>query len=74
MSGDANRRGEHRAGANRAGVRRWGPLGRRWWGLIFVLPVVAISPLFSIFPVLFGFTLSLTDYDLLDPAGLGRLR
>ncbi|HET6235580.1 MAG TPA: sugar ABC transporter permease [Acetobacteraceae bacterium] len=48
-------------------VRRWGPLGRRWWGLIFVLPVVGYFAVFSIFPVLFGFTLSLTDYDLLDP-------
>lgn len=39
----------------------------RWWGLVFVLPVVAFFAVFSVFPVLFGFALSLTDYNLLDP-------
>src|ERR1700722_19716669 len=43
------------------------PLNRRWWGLIFVLPVGGYFAVFSIFPVLFGFALSLTDYDLLNP-------
>jgi multiple sugar transport system permease protein len=42
-------------------------MNRRWWGLIFVLPVVGFFAVFSVFPVLFGFALSLTDYDLLDP-------
>jgi multiple sugar transport system permease protein len=43
------------------------PLNRKWWGLVFVLPVVGFFALFSVFPVLFGFYLSLTDYDLLNP-------
>jgi len=42
-------------------------LNRKWWGLIFVLPVVAFFAVFNVFPVLFGFYLSLTDYDLLNP-------
>ena len=42
-------------------------MNRKWWGLIFVLPVVAFFAVFSVFPVLFGFAVSLTDYDLLDP-------
>ena len=41
-------------------------LDRRWWGLVFVLPVVAFFAVFSVFPVLFGFAISLTDYNLLD--------
>jgi multiple sugar transport system permease protein len=48
-------------------MRRRRPLNRRWWGLVFVSPVVGYFAVFSIFPVLFGFALSLTDYDLLDP-------
>src|SRR5512140_3766556 len=40
---------------------------RKWWGLIFVLPVVAFFAVFNVFPVLFGFYLSLTEYDLLNP-------
>jgi ABC-type sugar transport system permease subunit len=40
---------------------------RRWWGLVFVLPVVLFFAVFSVFPVLFGFAVSLTDYNLLDP-------
>ena len=47
--------------------RRSRPRSRRWWGLVFVLPVVVFFAVFSVFPVLFGFALSLTDYDLLDP-------
>jgi multiple sugar transport system permease protein len=58
-------------------MRRPRPLDRRWWGLIFVLPVVFYFAVFSIFPVLFGFALSLTDYDLLNPpnwVGLDNFR
>ena len=40
---------------------------RQWWGLAFVLPVVVFFAVFSVFPVLFGFAISLTDYNLLDP-------
>jgi multiple sugar transport system permease protein len=43
------------------------PINRKWWGLAFVLPVVGFFALFNVFPVLFGFYLSLTDYDLLNP-------
>ena len=43
------------------------PLNRKWWGLAFVLPVVGFFAVFNVFPVLFGFYLSLTDYDLLNP-------
>lgn len=53
-----------RAGAGR--LER-GRLDRGLWGLGFVLPVVAFFATFSVFPVLFGFYLSLTDYDLLNP-------
>jgi multiple sugar transport system permease protein len=58
-------------------MRRRRPLNRRWWGLIFVLPVISYFAVFSIFPVLFGFALSLTDYDLLNPpnwVGLDNFR
>ena len=41
-------------------------LGRHWWGLVFVLPVVLFFAVFSVFPVLFGVAISLTDYNLLD--------
>jgi multiple sugar transport system permease protein len=41
-------------------------LDRRWWGLVFVLPAVAFFATFSVFPVLFGIWISLTDYNLLD--------
>jgi multiple sugar transport system permease protein len=50
---------------------------RQWWGLVFVLPVVAFFAIFSVFPVLFGFAISLTDYNLLDPpeyVGLDNFR
>jgi ABC-type sugar transport system permease subunit len=39
----------------------------KWWGLVFVLPAVGFFATFSIFPMLFGFYLSFTDYDLLNP-------
>ncbi len=58
-------------------MRRRKPFNRHWWGLVFVLPVVLYFAVFSIFPVLFGFALSLTDYDLLDPpnwVGLDNFR
>ncbi|MBA4467112.1 sugar ABC transporter permease, partial [Cylindrospermopsis raciborskii CS-506_A] len=58
-------------------VRRRPPLDVRWWGLGFVLPVVVFFAIFSIFPIFFGFYLSLTDYDLLNPplyVGLDNFR
>ncbi len=58
-------------------MRKRRTLDRRWWGFVFVLPVVGYFAVFSIFPVLFGFALSLTDYDLLDPpqwVGLDNFR
>ena len=48
-------------------ARKRRPLDRKWWGLAFVLPVVAFLAVFNVFPVLFGFYLSFTDYDLLNP-------
>lgn len=42
-------------------------LDRKWWGLVFVMPVVVFFAVFSVFPVLFGVAISLTDYNLLDP-------
>jgi multiple sugar transport system permease protein len=39
----------------------------KWWGLIFVLPVVVFFAAFNLFPTLFGLWLSFTDYDLLSP-------
>ena len=53
------------------------PLDVSWWGLYFVLPVVVFFAVFSVFPVFFGFYLSLTDYDLLSPplfVGLDNFR
>lgn len=53
------------------------PLDIGWWGLWFVLPVVMFFAAFSVFPVFFGFYLSLTDYDLLSPplfVGLDNFR
>ena len=52
-------------------------VGRHWWGLVFVAPVVAFFAVFNLFPVVFGFAISLTDYDLLDPpnfVGLDNFR
>jgi multiple sugar transport system permease protein len=48
---------------------------RKRWGLAFVAPAVLFFAVFSIFPVLLGSYLSLTDYDLLSPpryAGLAN--
>ena len=39
----------------------------KWWGLVFVLPVVVFFAVFNVFPMLFGLYLSFTDYDLLNP-------
>lgn len=53
------------------------PMDRKWWGFAFVLPVVGFFAVFNVFPVLFGFYLSLTDYDLLNPpewVGLDNFR
>jgi multiple sugar transport system permease protein len=58
------------------GIRRR-PINRKWWGLVFVLPVVGFFALFTVFPVMSGFYLSLTDYDLLSPpewVGLDNFR
>ena len=66
-----------RAGAQPIQTRPRRQFGRRWWGLVFVLPVVVYFAVFSVFPVLFGFWLSLTDYNLLDPpewVGLDNFR
>src|SRR5215468_2272263 len=50
--------------AQRAGSVRF---HHKWWGLIFVLPVVTFFAAFNLFPTLFGLWLSFTDYDLLNP-------
>ena len=47
-------------------VRR-APLSWQWWGLVFVLPVVAFFAVFSVFPVLYGLYLSMTQASLLRP-------
>lgn len=56
------------AAPRRGWVATWfsGPRRHQWWGLAFVLPVVLFFAVFSVFPVLFGFAISLTDYTLLD--------
>jgi multiple sugar transport system permease protein len=67
-------RASGRARARRSPRR---PLELRWWGLGFVLPVAVFFAVFSVFPVFFGFYLSLTDYDLLNPplfVGLDNFR
>lgn len=40
---------------------------RKWWGLLFVAPAVLFFAVFAIFPIGFGFFLSLTRYNLLSP-------
>jgi multiple sugar transport system permease protein len=40
---------------------------RQWWGLVFALPAVLFFSLFSVYPILSGFYLSLTDFTLLRP-------
>ncbi len=64
-------------GKRSAAVGRRRRVGHHWWGLVFVLPVVAFFAVFNLFPVVVGFALSLTDYDLLDPpsfVGLDNFR
>ena len=39
----------------------------RWWGLLFVLPAVLFFAVFSVFPVLYGLYLSMTQASLLLP-------
>lgn len=51
--------------ATRALRRR--AMHHRWWGLVFVLPVVAFFAAFSVFPVLYGLYLSFTRASLLTP-------
>ena len=63
--------------ANNRGVRpllslreSWkAPITRnqKWWGLLFVSPAVLFFAVFAIFPILFGFYLSLTRYKMLSP-------
>lgn len=40
---------------------------REWWGTAFVLPTVLFFAIFYIYPILSGFYLSLTDFNLLRP-------
>jgi ABC-type sugar transport system permease subunit len=40
---------------------------QKWWGLFFVSPAVLFFAVFAIFPILFGFYLSLTRYKMLSP-------
>ena len=43
-------------------------VGHHWWGLIFVLPVVAFFAVFNLFPVVVGFALSLIGTARRTPA------
>lgn len=45
--------------------RRW--VRPHWWGLLFVSPAVLFFAVFSVFPVLYGLYLSMTDASLLVP-------
>ncbi len=40
---------------------------RRWWGLVFVLPVVIFFLIFNAYPIFNGIYLSLTNFTLLRP-------
>ncbi len=40
---------------------------RKWWGLFFVTPAVLFFIVFSIYPMISGLILSLTDFTLLRP-------
>lgn len=40
---------------------------REWWGMAFVLPTVLFFAIFYIYPIVSGFYLSLTDFNLLRP-------
>jgi multiple sugar transport system permease protein len=63
-----NRRVDDRAPARTAERRRSTLWSRRqWWGLVFALPAVAFFAVFSVYPILSGFYLSLTDFTLLRP-------
>ena len=56
------------AGARRGARRRLGLRARRdVWGVIFVAPAMAFFALFSLYPTLYAFYLSLTRYDLARP-------
>ncbi len=48
-------------------MRRHRPMHPRWWGLLFVLPAVLFFAVFSVFPVLYGLYLSMTQASLLVP-------
>ena len=49
-------------------VLKRGAVSRRgWWGLAFVLPVVIFFLIFSTYPILSGFYLSLTNFTMLKP-------
>lgn len=43
------------------------PMNPRWWGLLFVLPAVLFFAVFTVFPVLYGLYLSMTQASLLVP-------
>ena len=56
------------AGARRRARPRLGLRARRdVWGVIFVAPAMAFFALFSLYPTLYAFYLSLTRYDLARP-------
>ena len=40
---------------------------RRWWGLVFVLPVIIFFVIFNVYPIINGVYLSMTSFTLLRP-------
>jgi|GEM_PF-552818 len=40
---------------------------RRWWGLLFVLPVIIFFVIFNVYPIINGVYLSMTSFTLLRP-------
>ena len=40
---------------------------RQYYGLLFVLPAVIFFAIFFLYPIVIGFSLSLTDFTLLKP-------
>lgn len=40
---------------------------RRWWGLVFVLPVIIFFVVFNVYPIFNGVYLSMTNFTLLRP-------
>ena len=40
---------------------------RRWWGLLFVLPVIIFFVIFNVYPIINGIYLSMTNFTLLRP-------